>query len=581
VLKRIVICILFFVCCPTVFAGSFFNVSATGPAAQISLTLCLNGQGPLSCQNYTTSAINLSIATTIPNHTYPNAGIKINTPGYSLTGCSMNANGYCLFSASDTTAATIPLTSTTCTPDLIVFSPAVTTVNNPTGSTPNPSQQFTISMTMCNSQSQALIPSTNNPIHVNVYGAANGVITPASTTSSTGSATFTYSGATFPNNIMINAWISDPTNNGYAIGQTLVLQQNSLPCSYGSTSYPVKLSGGLPNPLMIKADVGYPSGSLTDTYKDYTIDTGSLGVIVPIGELPKNANVIGPGPVGVTYYDSSGNTYSGNYYLAPVRIKRPDGSSLETDPIMVLAINKGYCTGSPPPSCDPKNPPDPTQLHYLGVGFDRPGVGNPQDLLHSPAANAFLHVTNGNNGTDISPGYYLSPGQGLDGGLTLGISSPANYSLINLGPNSVVPGDFTLPNGCFNFTGGLTPQYCGSVFLDSGIDEMLISLPQAQWPLGDYVITPNTTPPTAIVNNGVNMMISAGSASPPQWQYTFTTSATACDSRNTGIAPCYVKLKDDSATGQITVNTGRRPLYQYDYFYQGQCGQVGFYKFPT
>src|SRR5665213_2402070 len=99
---------------PNCFRRLIFNVSATGPAAQISMTLCLNGQGPLSCQKYTASALNLNITTTIPNHTYPNVGIKINTPGYLPTGCSMNGNGYCLFSVSNTTAATIPVTSTTC-----------------------------------------------------------------------------------------------------------------------------------------------------------------------------------------------------------------------------------------------------------------------------------------------------------------------------------------------------------------------------------------------------------------------------------------------------------------------------------
>ena len=253
-IKRILICILFFACCPTVFAGSFFNVSATGPTAQISMILCLNGQGPLSCQNYTTSALNLNITTTIPKHTFPNAGIKINTPGYLPAGCSPNSNGYCLFSVSNTTAAAITATPATCQSyaDLIVFSPAVTYVNNPTGITPNPLQQFTINMTMCNSQGQPLIPSANNPIHVDVYGAPNGVILPTSTTTSTGAVTLTYSGQSFPNNILINAWINDSTNNGVALAQTQVLQQNPLPCSYAPTSYTVPLTQALPNALQIQ-----------------------------------------------------------------------------------------------------------------------------------------------------------------------------------------------------------------------------------------------------------------------------------------------------------------------------------------
>jgi len=56
------------------------------------------------------AANELIINTTIPNHTYPTAGIKLNTPGFTLTGagteCTMY-NGFCLFSVSDTTAKTI------------------------------------------------------------------------------------------------------------------------------------------------------------------------------------------------------------------------------------------------------------------------------------------------------------------------------------------------------------------------------------------------------------------------------------------------------------------------------------------
>ncbi|MDR3476967.1 MAG: hypothetical protein P4M14_02915 [Gammaproteobacteria bacterium] len=71
--------------CPVAFsAGSLFNVVTTGTT--------------------------LNISTTIPNHLYPNAGIKVNTPGYSLAGgCRPTANGYCLFPASNTTPANLSI----------------------------------------------------------------------------------------------------------------------------------------------------------------------------------------------------------------------------------------------------------------------------------------------------------------------------------------------------------------------------------------------------------------------------------------------------------------------------------------
>jgi hypothetical protein len=97
---------------PTIASGRLFDVIATGTPANISITLCLNGQGPISCQNQTVSASNLNIQTTIPNHTYPNAGIKINTPGFELPNCKPYKSGYCLFSVNAVIPASIAIAQT-------------------------------------------------------------------------------------------------------------------------------------------------------------------------------------------------------------------------------------------------------------------------------------------------------------------------------------------------------------------------------------------------------------------------------------------------------------------------------------
>lgn len=68
--------------------------------------------GPLF--SVTTTGSNLQIRTTIPGRTYYNAGIYLDTPGSSLlnpgTDCIMLPNGYCKFTVSDTTPATIDIT---------------------------------------------------------------------------------------------------------------------------------------------------------------------------------------------------------------------------------------------------------------------------------------------------------------------------------------------------------------------------------------------------------------------------------------------------------------------------------------
>ncbi len=564
-IKRILTFFLLAYCSQIQAAGTFFNVSSTGPAASISMIICLNGIGALSCQNYTTTATNLSIISTIPNHTYPNAGIKITTPGYTPAGCTPSSNGYCLFSVSNTQAASILLVPNPCQADVVTFESTAVQVNNPTGGTPNAAQQFTLKMTACNSQGQPLLPSAANPLHIAVYGAPAGVITPTSATTSTGSITLTYSGQSFPNNMTINAWITDSTNQGAALGVTQILKQNTPTCSYGATSYNVPLTGTLPNALQVSADVGYDTTASTSTLKTYTLDTGSLGVVVPKSELPQNGNVIGPGPVGVKYYDSSGNTYSGNYYLAPVRVQLASGA-VETQPIMVLGINKAYCTGDASKACH-TTPPTP-DLHYIGVGFNRNSTTT-GDLFNSPAYNAFLHITNTNNGTDVTPGYYLTPNDtNTATGLTLGITGVTGYNVINLSPNSAVPGDFLPQAGCFTFPGSPTPnQFCGTALLDVGIDYMFIDLPKAQWPAGTY--DSNNRVPA-----GINMSILMGVVSAPSMQYSYTT---VQSNPPAGTAtPAYVQWEDTTASGSVFVNTGRRPLYIYDYLYNGQCGQVGF-----
>lgn len=98
--------------------GLLFNVTGTGPTLPepITIELCLNAPGPFSCQTYMIRSLNLSINTTIPNHTYPVAGIRVLASQVRHAGnhlnCTLLKNGFCQFSVSDNKAFVIDLVET-------------------------------------------------------------------------------------------------------------------------------------------------------------------------------------------------------------------------------------------------------------------------------------------------------------------------------------------------------------------------------------------------------------------------------------------------------------------------------------
>ena len=124
---------LLLIVCQSVFSGSglLFDIAATGTQANVNITLCLNGKGPLSCQNYDVSALSLNICA-VPRHFYPAAGIKINTRGYKVgdlgVDCEPFSNGYCLFPVSNTTCNLI---------NLVVDGPLTLTPSSLTSATQN------------------------------------------------------------------------------------------------------------------------------------------------------------------------------------------------------------------------------------------------------------------------------------------------------------------------------------------------------------------------------------------------------------------------------------------------------------
>ncbi len=179
-------------------SGELFNVSATGTPANVNITLCLNGKGALSCQNYTVSALTLTISASIPNHVYPFIGIKINTPGYTLDNsavdCTPSSNGYCLFSASQSQAKTVSLVGA----GALTLSPTTTVVY----SSSNPSVASTSVTLSAKVSSDSGAPSEGSVSFSGVSGCTTQSVTSGiatCTTSSLAAGTYTivatYTGA--------------------------------------------------------------------------------------------------------------------------------------------------------------------------------------------------------------------------------------------------------------------------------------------------------------------------------------------------------------------------------------------------
>ena len=481
-----------------------------------------------------------------------------------------------------------PTASDTGAPSSIRFSPPVVRLDNPTSpGGRGTAGTFTVDVAAYDARGRRIEASAAHPIEIALHGVPSGAISPERTTLTSGSTvTFTYDGSFFANPITLAAWALDPAATVARAGgaattvgttgaattsleTTQLVHQNPIDCTYGDLSYEVPVSCATPGDpttcateaidggLKVKAAVGYDTPAAASLV-EFAIDTGSLGVIVPASELGPDA--IGPGAAGTSFYDSSGNTYAGNYYIAPVSVQLANGSVIASTPVKVLAITSAYCAPGYP-KCE-QNPPKP-DLHYLGVGFDRSPT-NPEDQLGRPVDNPFLHLAVPTGSGDVSPGYVLG-----GSAIQLGVTSTAGFGTVALAPSTTVPGDWTTMSGCYGFPDLPAPnQFCGTLLLDVGIVEMFLDLSPGDRP-ADAVAQDCPKGGTAsCVPEGTTVQIVAGSPSSPAASYTFTVA-----DQPQGPAPTYAQWIDSS---NVFVNTGRRPLLAFDYLYDARCGNVGF-----
>jgi len=475
-------------------------------------------------------------------------------------------------SPTPTAACASPSASPTATVSAIDFSPQNPVINNPVlpGGTASPAV-ITVTLTPYDDSGNPIAPDNQHPLYVNVFGAPDGALAQTSWTLTSGTSfQIAYTGQYMPDDLLLEAWMAipgggSPTAGEYSIGTTLIVRHNrqSPPgCSYQSASYSVGTNctpGTLPgdcsnltasNGIRVQAGIG----ASPSVFHGYTVDTGSLGVLVPQSDVPPatmtpgETQVVGPAGPGVKYYDSNGGaTYHGQYWLAPVSFVLSDGKTVTTHPIKILVV------------------PDTNPLHYLGIGFDRNSteVG---DYFDSPADNAFLNVNDLAHGSDLSQGYAITPTA-----ITLGVTSSQGFETTPLTPNQCVPGDYAGAAGCFSFP-TQSASFCGTMLMDTGIGDMYLNLHPGLRPpglnqcdSGGNCVVPDNTP--VQINSGQSMVM-------PPMCYRFNVGAP--NPAPITPEPATVHWATSSDPTMEFVNTGRHPLAWFTYLYDASCGQIGF-----
>ena len=283
----------------------------------------------------------------------------------------------------------------------------------------------------------------------------------------------------------------------------------------------------------LKVDVSVNGGKTSP----FTVDTGSVGVVVPASEVP---NIPAGAPTGTLTYSSSGLQLTGVWVTLPVRfpgaVNAAGASTTAESTVPVLAVTSSKCLGG---GVNSHRCTGGIQ-HMLGVGFGR-------GENRAPTYNPFLNLTEMASGT-MRRGYLIGRG-GLSLGLT-GANVTGAWTMQQLtsagAPKEGTHNDWLTPTGGFQL--GDSPSRSGKVLIDTGLLDMIVE--------GEGL------PSTGMVPDGTAITIDVGDL-----HYSFAVAD--------GGAQTPIGVHHASARNGTFVNTGLRALGHYDLLYDADGGFLG------
>lgn len=288
----------------------------------------------------------------------------------------------------------------------------------------------------------------------------------------------------------------------------------------------------LDHTLHIKASInGGPASG-------FTIDTGSIGIVVSADEVP---NIDPNAKEGVLRYSSSGVELHGVWTTATVTFpdsKGPDGKPAQAV-VPVLAVNKSLCTGSGVNAaiCRESDNPHP---HMFGVGFNRGTEPHPEK-------NPFLNLKEMTAGT-MRRGYLITP-KGIQLGLTADtVGDGFIYQKLEPVETTTAVKDWKTSPGSFQMKNLRSGK--GTILMDTGLTNMMLAVPNGP-PSGDV---PAGTPMTIQLLDG-------------KLNYSFTVGDTSGPTTPRRVS--WVR-----ASHGVYVNTGLRVLANFDYMYDADGGYL-------